>query len=397
MKFSADKNILSEAVINASKACAVKTAFSALDGVLLTLKGNELTITGYDLETGIRVNITADGEADGSIIVESRLFSDMIRRMPDNAKITVEVKENEKVSVYYGKIKLHIQGIKGESFPNIIELNQNISFKIKEKKLKNMLSQIDHAIARKDINPALMGARFDIEENILYIVASDAVRLALRKEKLEFDDMGFIVPEKTVLELTRNLSDNEEDEITVVIDRNQICFQKENYAIFSRLLDGKFVEYKKLVESQANREFKVNTKEFTDSLERSLLFINERFKSPVVCEIDEEKSCVYLSCKTGLGEFDEEITVTDCKMKESFRSNDNFGSTEKKNFNIAFNPRFMIDALKNANSEEVKLEFLTELAPIKISPAISEKDEKEEKEETQKDDVLFVVVPVRLK
>ncbi|MCL2077063.1 MAG: DNA polymerase III subunit beta [Oscillospiraceae bacterium] len=384
MKFSADKNILAEAVISASKACAVKTAFSALDGVLLNLKGNELTVTGYDLETGITVNIKVDGELDGDIIVESRIFSDMIRKMPENAKITVEVKENEKVSVFYGKIKLNIQGTKAENFPNIIELSENVSFTMKEKVLKNMLSQIDHAIARKDINPALMGARFDIENNLLYIVASDAVRLALRKEKLEFDDMGFIVPEKTVVELTRNLSDSDEDDVKIVIDRNQICFSKENYAIFSRLLDGKFVEYKKLIESKGNREFTINAREFTDSLERSLLFINDRFKSPVVCEIDEAKSCIFLSCRTGLGEFDEEISVTKAKLREGFSQNAD--GAQKKNFSVAFNPRFMIDALRNSHCDEVRLEFMTELAPIKIMPP-----------DDSNDDVMFIVVPVRLK
>ncbi|MDR2531316.1 MAG: DNA polymerase III subunit beta [Oscillospiraceae bacterium] len=379
MKFYADKSTLAEAVISASKACAVKTAFSALDGVLLNLKGNNLTVTGYDLETGIRVNINVEGETDGEIIVESRLFSDMIRKMPDNSKILVEVKESEKVSVSLGKIKLNIQGTKGENFPNIIELNKNVSFTMKEKTLKNMLSQIDHAIARKDINPALMGARFDIENNMLYIVASDAVRLALRKEPLEFNDMGFIVSEKTVVELTRNLSD-EDGDVDIVVDRNQICFSKEKYAIFSRLLDGKFVEYKKLVESQSNRELIVNTREFIDSLERSLLFINERFKSPVMCEINDEDRCIYLSCKTGVGEFDEEIGIIRGNIRE------NMNSEEKKSFCIAFNPRFMIDALRNSNCDEVKLEFLTELAPIKIVPS-AEGD----------NDVLFVVVPVRLK
>jgi DNA polymerase-3 subunit beta len=380
MKFSADKSILAEAVINASKACAVKTAVSSLDGVLLSLKGNSLTITGYDLETGIRININVDGEADGDIIVESRLFSDMIRRMPENSKITVEVKEGEKVSVYFGKIKLNIQGTKGENFPNIIELNKNISFSMKEKTLKNMLSQIDHAIARKDINPALMGARFDVENNMLYIVASDAVRLAMRKERLEFDDIGFIVPEKTVVELTRNLSDSDDGNVDVIIDRNQISFSKENYAIFSRLLDGKFVEYKKLIDTRASREFTINTREFSDSLERSLLFINERFKSPVVCEINHENSCINLSCKTGMGEFDEEITIT----KSSIKNAEDSAAAGK--FSVAFNPRFMIDALRNSHSDEVRLEFLTELAPIKVLPPAPDND-----------DVLFVVVPVRLK
>jgi DNA polymerase-3 subunit beta len=247
-----------------------------------------------------------------------------------------------------------------------------------------MLSQVDHAIARKDINPALMGARFDIENNMLYIVASDAVRLALRKEPLSFDNMGFIVPEKTVVELARNLSDDEDSDVTVVVDKNQIGFSKANYAIFSRLLDGKFVEYKKLVETQSNRELTINTREFSDSLERSLLFINERFKSPVICEIDEEKKCIYLSCKTGLGEFDEEIEVTRLNTKINMET-----GGEKKNFCVAFNPRFMIDALRNSHCDEVKLEFMTELAPIKVIPPAGGA--------ASDNDVLFVVVPVRLK
>jgi DNA polymerase-3 subunit beta len=241
-----------------------------------------------------------------------------------------------------------------------------------------MLSQIDHAIARKDINPALMGARFDIENNMICIVASDAVRLALRKEILEFNDMGFIVPEKTVVELTRNLVDDDESEVTVIIDRNQIGFSKKNYMIFSRLLDGKFVEYKKLVETQSNREIIINTRELTYSLERSLLFINERFKSPVVCEINHANQCINLSCNTGLGEFNEEISVIKTQIKNDYEQN------SEKNFCIAFNPRFMIDALRNVNCDEVRLEFMSELAPIKVTPPSG-------------DDVLFVVVPVRLK
>ena len=378
MKFSAEKNILAEAVINASKACAVKTAFSALDGVLLSLRGNRLTVTGYDLETGIRVNINAEGETDGDIIVEARLFSDIIRKMPENSNITVEVKEKNKVSVNYGKIKLNIQGTSGESFPNIIELNRNISFKIKEKELKNILSQISHAVAKNDVNPTLRGAKFDIEDNMLYIIATDAMRLALRKMPLQYDDIGFIVPDKAVTELIRNMSDGDGD-VDIVIDRNQSCFSKENYTIFSRLLDGKYVDYKKLTESKTIRELTVNTREFTDSLERSLLFINERFKNPVICEIDNEDSCMRLSCVTGLGEFNEEIGIMKARILD-----DGAGNADNKIFRMAFNPRFMIDVLKNSNCDEVRMEFVSELAPIKITPLDG-------------DDVLFVVVPVRIK
>ncbi|MDR1754764.1 MAG: DNA polymerase III subunit beta [Eubacterium sp.] len=379
MKFKAEKNRLSEAIINASKACAVKTIFNALDGVLLNLEGDVLTVTGYDLEIGIRIKIKVEGLEDGEIVVDARLFGDMIRRMPSDCPIEISVYNEKDVSINAGKVKLNINGVSSSNFPNIIELNESVNFKLKEAVVKNMLYQISHAIAQNDINPALMGARFDIEDGILYVVASDGMRLALRKEKINYNNISFILPEKTVTELIRNLSDSYEEEnfVTVIIDHNQICFLKENYIIFSRLLDGKFIDYNRIINFQPNREVKVNCRDMIYSLERSLLLITEKYKSPVICSLSAEGGEIMkISCKTNLGSFEENIDVKHSVLNEF--------ASHSKEFSIAFNPRFMIDALKSSGCDEVKISIMSELSPIKIS-SVSEGD------------FVFIVVPVRLK
>ncbi len=379
MKFKADRNKLSEAVGNASKACATKTAFNSLDGVLLSLNGNKLTVTGYDLEMGIKVMIMVDGEIDGEIVVDARLFGDMIKRMPNDNPVEIEVKDEKDVTVRSGKIKLEIQGTSGNNFPNILDLNDDISFGIKENILRNMLSQVSHAIAQTDINPALMGAKFNICDNMLSVVTSDGVRLALREEKVTYNDLAFIVPEKTVMELCRNLSESEiENDVKITVDRNQICFSKDSYIIFSRLLEGKFIDYNRIIDFKPERTATVNVREMISSLERTLLLITERFKSPVVCSFngEGEDAVMHISCKTNLGTIDEDLSV---KYDTNYSDND-----KEKDFTIAYNPKFMLDALKNSGCDEVKIMFLTDLSPIKIVP-VSE------------DGFLFVVVPVRLK
>lgn len=383
MKFKAEKTKLSEAIANASKACALKTAYNALDGVLLNLSGDILTVTGYDLEMGIKTTIRVEGTEDGEIVADARLFGDMIRRMPADAPVEITVKDEKDINVKSGKIRFNLQGTSGNNFPNILELNDNVSFKIKESSLKNMLSQVYHAIAQTDINPALMGAKFTVTDKTLYIVTSDGVRLALRKEYIDYEDITFILPEKTVLELNRNLSEEKTDsDVTVIIDRNQACISRENYMIFSRLLEGKFIDYQRITGFTPQREAIVNVREMIGSLERSLLLITDKFKSPVICTFESENnnSVMHISCKTNLGTIEEDHFV---KYKE-LGTDEEGKENEKSSFSIAFNPKFMFDALKNSNCDEVKLLFLSELSPIKIVPLSEE-------------GFLFVVVPVRLK
>ncbi|MCL2086414.1 MAG: DNA polymerase III subunit beta [Oscillospiraceae bacterium] len=376
MKFKADKGRLFEAVVNASKACAVKTVFNALDGVLLSLSGNVLTVTGYDLEIGIRTKIKVEGQEDGDIVVDARLFGDMVKRMPGDIPVDVSVIDGKDVNIQSGKVKLKIGGISAKDFPNIIELNDSVSLKLKEVILKSMLSQVHHAIAQNDTNPGLRGARFEIKEGNLYIVGTDSVRMALKKENLSFENIAFTVPEKTVAELIRNLSDSDEDEVRIIIDKNQICFIKENYIIFSRLLDGKFIDYNRIVDFEVKREFIINCRDLIHSLERSLLLITEKYKSPVVLSLSDsnEKVEVKVSCKTSLGSFEEFLEIRQNIIVEE----------NTNEFSIAFNPRFMIDALKNSGCDEVKLCIKSEFSPIKIV-SLTEGD------------FAFIVVPVRIK
>jgi DNA polymerase-3 subunit beta len=383
MKFKADKNKLSEAIITASKACAPRTAVSALDGVLLSLSGNRLTITGYNLETGIRITIDTEGVADGAIVADARLLSDMVRKMPGDRPVEVDVKYEKDIEVKSGKIKLNFSGVSANNFPNIIELNDTVNFKMSENLLKNMLAQIYHAISQNTSNPALTGAKFCMENDCLYIVASDGFRLALRKENVNYSGIEFIVPEKTILELTRNLIENTENdgEVTVVVDRNQISFSKLDYMIFSRIIEGKFVDFKRITNTPHTREAEVNVREFSDSLERTLLLGSEKIKPNVILKLDPKDNTMKINCTTSVGSISEDIDIKMKVITENFKPEEITGAEET--FRTAFNPRFMLDALKNSHCDEVKIELAGEYSPIKIRPL-------------EGDDTIFIVVPVRV-
>lgn len=371
MKFSADKNILYEAVSNASKACALKSALNILDGVLLNLKDNILTITGYDLEIGIKISVNVDGQEDGNIVTDPRLLSELVKKMPGDI-VNFILKDEKEIEITSGKLILNIPYKIGTDFPNIIEIKKELSFNMKEKLLKEMLTRVDYASARNDVNPSLMGIKIDIEDNIFYSAATDGNRLATKYCKIENENVSFILPEKAVVSLIKSLSDEENEEnpkeISISIDKNQICVSKENYMIVSRLLDGKFVNYKRIIDGTYTKSLNINVKDLCSSMERCLLLMSDKLKSPVSCSVNDEY--MKISCKTALGAINEEIPII-------------INNGDFKDFNIFFNPRFMLEALQKTYCEEVKINFDGSLNPFKITPIVDNGE------------FIFIIVPIR--
>jgi len=370
MKFSADKNSLYEAIQGASKACAVKSALNILDGVMLSLSGDKLTATGYDLEVGIKITVSVDGREDGVTVTDPRLLSEMVRKMPgDNLEFVLT--GGREIKITSGKFVLSLPCKSGDDFPNIIELKKDFSFKMKEKLLKDMLTRVEFSASRNDTNPSLTGIKMEIEDNVFYSVATDGNRLAAKFCTVENPNADFIIPEKAVMSLIRSLSDDESKFVDILVDRNQICVSKENYMVISRLLDGKFVNYKRIIEAPFPRVTEVNVKELSSSMERCLLLMSEKIKSPAA--ISFENGFMKISCKTTVGSIEEEIPV---EIKEG----------EFDDFTIYFNPRFMLEALQKTFSEKVKISFDGVFKPFKITPAGSEQDSGE---------FIFIVVPIR--
>lgn len=367
MKFTAEKNKLSEAILNASKATATNSSISALEGILLNLKNNVLTVTGYDLEMGVKNMIPVlTGDEDGEIVLNAKLLGEMIRKMPSGVPIELSTTDDTNVSIKCGSVEFNVIGVSGQDYPNIPELNLETSFTIKENVLKSMIRQTIFAAATTDIKPILQGTLFEIVDNQLRVVCVDGIRVARRVEKVNYRDLSFVAPAKTLNELLRILSDEDTGkDITVNIERNQLGFYRDDYMIISRLLDGDYIDYNRFINFNPTIEAVVNAREFAAALDRTLL-LTEKFKSPVVCTF--ENDALQINCNTNLGSISDSM-----KIKYGYEK-----------MEIAFNARFMMDALRNAECDEVKLQFTTPIAPIKIIPLGEE-------------DFTFLVLPVRVR
>lgn len=364
IKFTADKSVLSEALNTTAKAASTKTTIGVLEGIHMKLSGNSLTVTGYDLELGIKSTIIVDGGGDGELVVSSRLICDIVRKMPGST-ISFEESENYKIKLSSDDVKYSISGISSEEYPLLPELSRGESFEVGEAQLKSMIGQTLYAVALDDRKPALMGTKFEIRDKNLYLVSVDGIRIALRKEKLDYEDFEFIVPAKTLGELLRLLSDDESKLATISVDRNQCIFKVEKYTVFSRLLEGDFFDYTKIISLDTGVEAMVNVRSLIEAVDRTLLLINDKCKAPV--DLTFEDNSLRVFCETIIGRLDQTIDVDYSGDK----------------FEISFSSRYLLDALRNCDSDKVKFSFVTQnMQALKITPL-------------QGDSFLFLVSPVR--
>lgn len=351
MKFKIERNTLSDALVNASKASSSRSSIPALEGVLINLKNGMITVTGYDLEMGIKCRIKpAEAIEEGEVVVNAKIFGEMIRKMPAGL-VEISTENDVNVTLRSGSIIYNIVGVSGNHYPNIPELRNDITFYVGESMLKSMIRQTFHAIATNDIKAVHMGSKFHIENNVLSVVSVDGVRMAKRVEPVQYNDIDFVVPSKTLGELLRMLSDEENDkQVAICIDRSQICFSKEDYMIISRILEGNFIDYNRIMNFEETFSAVVNTREFVSSLDRTLLLNTDRYACPVICVFENDE--LSIDIKTALGQMSDSLKVKYSGQK----------------LEIAFNAKFMIDSLRNSECDEVKLDFTGPLSPIRIKP-----------------------------
>jgi DNA polymerase-3 subunit beta len=229
-----------------------------------------------------------------------------------------------------------------------------------------MIRQTLFAVAQTDARPVHTGSQFEIEAESLRLVSVDGSRLAMRCESLKSNEpMQFVVPGKTLGEVLKLLKE-EDTPVSMVVGRRHIVMEIDGYAVISRLLDGEFLPYRKAIPQQTKTTIRVKTRDLIDAVDRASLVINDRLKSPLICEFRD--GYINVSCHTPLGSASDRIGAT----------------VEGNEEEMGFNSRFMLDALKNSETDEVRIELNGALSPMKILPATGE-------------DFLFLVLPVRLK
>lgn len=370
MKFTCDKVTLCEAVNNVSPAVSGKSTMMALECVLLKCHDNILSVIGYNLELGITKDIEIQTFQDGEVILNARLFSDIINKMP-NVDLTLTTDDKLLTIIKGGGAQFTILGMSADEYPEIPPVSQDHAFSIDGNVLRSMISQTLFAVSQDSATPVLTGTLFEVKDGILYLVSVDGCRLAVRKENVECrDSIRFIVPGKTlseVLKLTgKYLSDEDELPIQLNIGSKHIIFECKGYRVISRLLEGEFIDYNAAIPKESKTNLVVSTREFLESINRASIIINDKVKNPIKAVF--ENNSVNVSCETSMG-----------KVSDTFAL-----EMTGERVKIGFNNKYMTDALKASELDQVRIEINSAFSPIKLLPM-------------EGDHFIFLVMPMRLK
>ncbi len=365
MKFTVNKSDITEAVSNIQRAVSTKTSIPALEGILLNATETGLELCAYDLELGITTVIPAFVMEPGKAVLSAKLFSDIVRRTPAET-VTVSVDEKNMATLESGYSRFSIIGIPAEEFPELPKLSDSTQISLPGALLKSMIRQTLFAIAESDAKPIHQGSLFSLENGILDVVSVDGYRLAVRREPVDFsEDLSFVVPGKTLSELLKLIKDSEEP-VEISAGRRHILFKIDNYTVISSLLEGEFLNYKAAIPPESQTEVVLKTREAIDSVERVSLLITDRLKSPIRCLFDNNE--VKLNCTTSMGRASDQLDV----------------EMTGQSVEIGFNNRYLLEALRNTECDEVKVQLGGPLSPMKVVPK-------------EGDSFLFLVLPVRLK
>ena len=365
MKFTVNKSDITEAVSNIQRAVSTKTSIPALEGILLSATETGLELCACDLELGITTVIPAFVMEPGKAVLSAKLFSDIVRRTPAET-VTVSVDEKNMATLESGYSRFSIIGIPAEEFPELPKLSDSTQISLPGALLKSMIRQTLFAIAESDAKPIHQGSLFSLENGILDVVSVDGYRLAVRREPVDFsEDLSFVVPGKTLSELLKLIKDSEEP-VEISAGRRHILFKIDNYTVISSLLEGEFLNYKAAIPPESQTEVVLKTREAIDSVERVSLLITDRLKSPIRCLFDNNE--VKLNCTTSMGRASDQLDV----------------EMTGQSVEIGFNNRYLLEALRNTECDEVKVQLGGPLSPMKVVPK-------------EGDSFLFLVLPVRLK
>ena len=366
MKFSCEKLLLQSAVATASRAVATKSTIPALEGVLLQA-GGQLTISGYNMQTGIRTTLEADITEEGTLVLPARLFGEIIRRLPDDV-VTFASDKGMNVRLTCGDAAYNITALSAEDYPELPEVEDQYSLRIQQQTLRSMIAETSFAVSTDEARPIHTGSLFEISEEGLTVVSVDGFRLALRQEPLEGTKGGsfrFVAPGSALNEVEKICADTEEEAI-ITLGSRHLLFEVGSTQLICRRLEGEFLDYRAAIPRSNPITITASTKLLMNSIDRVSVVISEKQKSPVQCIFGLGK--VSMSAKTVNGEASDICPI----------------DGDGNNLTIGFNNRYLMDALKNSEADMVKLEISGPLSPMKVLPL-------------EGDSFLFLVLPMKLK
>ncbi len=364
MKVIILKQNLLEAINIVQKAIMAKATLPILEGIFIEAD-EKLKLIGNNFDLAIEYNLEADIMEKGSIVINARMFGDIIRKLPD-APVSIEVYDNNKIKIECLNSYFEIKGMESSSYPLPSEYKNDITFNISQASLKELIRQTIFAVGSDENRKIMTGALIEVENGEIKIVALDGFRMAVSNSIIK-EDISFkvVVPGKNMNEILRILETSEED-LMVSLSGNIISFVFKECRISSNVLDGEFMNYKSYIPSKFETIISVNKKDLIDSLERASLITSDDKRYPVRFNINEDDMIVYSTADVGLSK--EEIKI------------ENNGAE----LQIGFNPRYFIDALKVISDENIKISFTSSIGPCIITAADNDK-------------YLYLILPVRIR
>ena len=349
MKIVCSKSSLLSGVQIVSKAVPNKTTMSILECILVDTRTGEIKLTANDMELGIETVIDGEIIEKGIIALDAKIFLEIVRKLPDN-DITIETDDSFKTTITCEKAKFNIIGKSGEDFSFLPEIEKNDCVMLSQFTLKEVIRQTIFAISDNDNNKLMTGELFEIKNNVLRVISLDGHRISIRKMELkdEVGDKKLIVPGKTLIEVSKILSGEAESMVNISYTSNHIVFEFDNTVVVSRLIEGEYFKVDQMLSNDYETKVRINKKELLNSIDRATLLVKEGDKKPIIINIGEE--VMELKIKSQIGSMDEEIYI----------------NKEGKDLLIGFNPKFLIDALRVIDNEEVVLYLMNAKAPCFI-------------------------------
>lgn len=365
MKILCTKDNLLTGVQVVQRAVSAKSTLPILSGIFLKTTNDRLFFNATDLDLGITYSVPIQTYEEGSIVVPARIFTEIVRRLPDST-IEINTEGNSNITINYHPSKITVNCMDPEEFPIIPEIDENISVTILSSVFKNIVKQVSFSTSNDENRPIFTGILLIIEHDTIKMIATDTHRMAYRSGNLEnsIDDIfQSIIPAKALIEVSRLIQEDDEV-LKIVLNEKQVLFKFGELTLISRLIDGQFPNYKQVIPTSCKTKIRVNTKQLLASAERAALLAKDG--SNIIKLKVEENNLVLKSNSAELGNVHEEIPI----------------DIQGEQTQIAFNSRYLIDVLKVIDSEEIILELTGSLSPGVVRPI-------------EVNNYLYLILPVR--
>lgn len=371
MKFICEKEKLMIGLNTVSRSSVSRTTTPAYEGILLNAKENSLILTTNDSEIGMECKVEdVNIEKEGKALVDCKMFCDIIRKLP-SGEINITYGDNKLLIIECEGSIYKLSTLNVQDFLPLPTITVDKSIEIQSKMLKDLIKKTSFAISTEENRPVFTGALFEYKENRLNVVAVDGFRLALRKSVTINASEAFtaIIPGKYLNEVVKNLGDDEKI-VKIGSSKNQALFELPNCTVVTRILEGEFLNYNNVIPKERETRIKVNKNSLQNAIERASIFSitasEKEKKYPIKMYIT--LGSVIISCTSQVGDAKEEVLTV----------------TEGKELEIGFNPKYMVEALKAIDEEEVFLDFGSNISPCLIKSTVDDK-------------YVYMVLPIRLK